>query len=1266
MVQPYDTAPTITLAEDDASGASESANESTEEEEDVLPTVTAVAETETEAGGTSKLDMDTEEEESTSTTSISSTINSLVVDAEAEDVVEAEAEVEAQQNPSASTASVTVTSKAASTNSNGTDTNANAGTTTNDTTTVPSASTASSRRTVTVLHHGHTPAIVLQQVPLPTVPAASVSATASATCSNTTKTQSLESSQQLTSNQQHNQDRAQAIAHARNLLLMEVPALPILLNSSSATAECLIESFGEVQTYNNNNNASSTSQSNRRRSRYCKPSAIYPIGFQCVRYEYSPLHGRMIALRCSVRSGPVFVISFGDVNEIDRNNINENNGNMNVNAGLRSFDPYPDVQAPAVYHRDNYERDDSATVTASSTVKWDALGNTIPPQVNYAAKVRFDNDWWYAGYVSDVNTKPNANDLNAVDTLSTSASSWLISITFDDGAVEDDIEYPSPDVLLFHPCTEEVNSTDTTTTTTTQQKKVTVTGSTPLEAWSACLTYLGLIDEEIMRDAMHTLTNVRDQGLSEAKQRYTAAREQRKVARSRKQSHEGGTNKSNIINDSVAPNGGIITDEEDNMTEVATAEEEELLEAYTSMLDEHALLLADSKDMNDILCNTRASQNVAPFCNTPFSKVNSTVAQQEQWLAAVVKREKMRMGHTGNKRKIVSCCDLLERLDTFYPCEDVERLIEGLPGTDQCPSYVFKACRGTGSHAASQAWVYEAQLRAEREMNKEQNKSSHTNKSKYSKKEKESKNNNIAQISKIEQKRKLREQALAIKKQQKLDEEESKRNERKLKRMRQLDTQVNERMLKEAMYQREKVVRGLLKSQERERARRVKGVEGVGGYKVEQGLIKQDSSLTVIGSCVKEHQDNDDMLLPERYCQVFDRDVIRLWDFLQSYRLAFEDSAVTLPSLDQLQESIMNLKHRDNSKCSGNSKDLDESINTLINLALILCQPLTTNLTKMLTLSVTAANVGYSYVPDYSIQTLPVNAYTWREIARLAFVGDALVETGFSKVDSAHILRGYRSGGHPNSKEAKRLRRGEDFALLQLRQALVESANTPSSTRNPRISTGNELKVRVSVPCQPSCGPDDWIYFLHNIKALSSSDEGMGSNIKQALQCLKDRGDKNEGLAAEDWQAFEADLERCVPMLKSKADRSKARTISLRVLERFLKKTGVLYKPPNLTSSDSDISSTRKSTKKKPRITYQQKFTAITITKPGILTEKEYSKLVSARENYMADAVKLKEAMERKKLRNEGEDVDDDDDDDDDGMFIDVFHVHVLCIISCF
>jgi hypothetical protein len=85
---------------------------------------------------------------------------------------------------------------------------------------------------------------------------------------------------------------------------------------------------------------------------------------------------------------------------------------------------------------------------------------------------------------------------------------------------------------------------------------------------------------------------------------------------------------------------------------------------------------------------------------------------------------------------------------------------------------------------------------------------------------------------------------------------------------------------------------------------------------------------------------------------------------------------------------------------------------------------------------------------------------TWQEIARLAFLADALGELGHSNHEAAHMLRGYRSAGHPNSKESRRLRKAEDFAIAVLRQHVAES-------RLADVAEVGRSRVRTKVPCSP-------------------------------------------------------------------------------------------------------------------------------------------------------------------------------------------------------
>merc|ERR1712238_288376 len=72
-----------------------------------------------------------------------------------------------------------------------------------------------------------------------------------------------------------------------------------------------------------------------------------------------------------------------------------------------------------------------------------------------------------------------------------------------------------------------------------------------------------------------------------------------------------------------------------------------------------------------------------------------------------------KMGSTGNKRKIVTPTDILDRNATFYNT-DIERLIEGLPGAEYCGDYMFHNLRGNAG-ASQNSWMHEAKVRKEKE-----------------------------------------------------------------------------------------------------------------------------------------------------------------------------------------------------------------------------------------------------------------------------------------------------------------------------------------------------------------------------------------------------------------------------------------------------------------------------------------------------------------------------------------------------------------------
>jgi hypothetical protein len=62
---------------------------------------------------------------------------------------------------------------------------------------------------------------------------------------------------------------------------------------------------------------------------------------------------------------------------------------------------------------------------------------------------------------------------------------------------------------------------------------------------------------------------------------------------------------------------------------------------------------------------------------------------------------------------------MMDKSDAFV-IPKIERLVEGLPGTEFAPSYVFYANRlASGSN---QAWIHEAKIRLQKELQKKQEK----------------------------------------------------------------------------------------------------------------------------------------------------------------------------------------------------------------------------------------------------------------------------------------------------------------------------------------------------------------------------------------------------------------------------------------------------------------------------------------------------------------------------------------------------------------
>jgi hypothetical protein len=968
----------------------------------------------------------------------------------------------------------------------------------------------------------------------------------------------------------------------------------------------------------------------------------------------------------------------------------------------------------------------------------------------------------------------------------------------------------------------------------------TVYGKSPLEAWGKVLTQLGLIDEVIAEHAFDALMDVRKSSLKQAKERLKNLQLQRKHAKIRHKQRQQGmdvpmgqeviveaeandadgegadgaeaVDAGEEIANNAAEAGALVKsgnnnnhkskpDDVSSCSATANANlnlgEDELQSKFDILIQKYHQMKQEADVTKATLCSARLNAMGGPFLQNPFSDVSQK--QQDNWLTAVIRKEKAKMGSTGNKRKILNSADLLNRMDTFFN-NDIEGLVEGLPGSELCPHYVFKACRGAGtsSVATTQAWVQEAHIKAEQERDRQRKVAKEIKLRQREEHERE-------------ERRKLKEVLLEQRKQQKADEDLCKRKARTEERLQKLTTQVEERLFKEALMQREKVVTVAQRSIVREWVRRRGVADKVAAYVVEQGLVDGDNedkgATTLVVADASSHADasstegspneNDTAAWPAQseslllaQSQSYDKNVLRIWDFLHSFQKAlmkFDDPVSSaqdkdskdkdskdnlkledgangatgtkpaaaananansgIPDLDAIQEAVNVLRQRESSSIGSETKATTASLSLnqlemeqqqqqqkerdavrlLTRIGMTLCRPLAGNLTKLLSASVNssaaaaaaAAGSGtgpvalnpmdpnivkvkgggggggdHSDDPDSDSESdtessstkqlveLPVTEVTWTNVARLAIMADALMEgLLFTKMDCANVLRGYRSGGHPNSREAQRLRKQEETSFGKLRQALVDQSfqMVPGLLEEQvTLATRDKpLKVTMAVSCLPSTTcTDHWTFYLHNCKALPPSSAGAGAALKENIQkavdmlLLQQQSQQHSHSQSQSSQEIAPSEKKYITELRhirklietgggthSDTERnSKATKAVMKVLEkvtgeRYLKHSNAppMYKDMTKSTSTTTAvvdaaaagdksSSTSTALVVRRQLKLQgpprQRMRVGCIAKLYV-SRREYKDMMTSREDYMAAALKQQLKRELAKLRKE-------------------------------
>jgi Bromodomain len=409
---------------------------------------------------------------------------------------------------------------------------------------------------------------------------------------------------------------------------------------------------------------------------------------------------------------------------------------------------------------------------------------------------------------------------------------------------------------------------------------------------------------------------------------------------------------------------------------------------------------------------------------------------------------------------------------------------------------VFQAFRSSGVAGANRSWIHEAQLRNEKETMKPLQSTSRDMKSGLdSPKEKQGKRR--------AQQTPPREDDTSNKKKQKLEEENEKKKVREYERLARLDLQVNDRLRKEAATQREKLVMTMAKSLTKEYTRRRKAAEIVSAQTVLEGIHMHSESSEVMHL--------GDLPMPGA---VYSEAVVRTWHFLSTFKSFFLERGymADMPSLQALQNAVDSL----HGGPAQGKMEHEEAVSFLTDLAVGLCKPLAARVTRVLMTSHVALNpalqkeFGASFFNDVNAAPdgtkkdkvngddllLPINHLTWKEAVRLLFLSDGLAEIGHARHECSHLLRGYRSAGHPNSKEFRRLRKAEDFS-----QALTWQQMNDGEPDDIDGLLG-QTSLRIDVPCAPVApeGPHNQEKLSHPPRTLLSTEHFR--NGTGLLDCL--------------------------------------------------------------------------------------------------------------------------------------------------------------------
>ena len=219
-------------------------------------------------------------------------------------------------------------------------------------------------------------------------------------------------------------------------------ARDILLNSAKETSfkvseSHIIRNFGRIKV------------EDKEEPYFSNATSLFPVGFSCDRFEFSPVHGRELKLRCEILDRKDY--ADGDAIKDGKSNAKSPIFRITWGQGIDEIDhgkPFP---------FDLY----SASAPLGNEVDTVAvpMGLDVPivPEPEMRVKVRFDDDVWYRGTITKVEKKTANSDTKEKKKKRGTRSAkknlknhFSVKILYDDG-MKEEVFYPDPDVVLVAP-----------------------------------------------------------------------------------------------------------------------------------------------------------------------------------------------------------------------------------------------------------------------------------------------------------------------------------------------------------------------------------------------------------------------------------------------------------------------------------------------------------------------------------------------------------------------------------------------------------------------------------------------------------------------------------------------------------------------------------------------------------------------------------------------------------------------------------------------